>query len=183
LAPSMPSIYYGDEIGMKLLENSPEIDGSRTRSSSRTPMQWNNSVNAGFSAAPEGKIYLPIDSDLKRPTVAAEENDPNSLLNYVRSLLALRSSSEALGNVSNWELVSDVNKPYPMVLLRWIDGEKYIIAINPSGRKVEATISSTGADKAVFTIGNTSKSSYRIGRKGTDMVQLPPVSAAVYKLE
>jgi maltose alpha-D-glucosyltransferase/alpha-amylase len=70
-----------------------------------------------------------------------------------------------------------------MVFMRWANGEKYIIAINPSGRKVEATISSSGASKAAFTIGNTSKSSYIIGKKGTDSVQLPPVSAAVYKLE
>jgi maltose alpha-D-glucosyltransferase / alpha-amylase len=183
MAPSMPSVYYGDEIGMKLLENSPEIDGSRNRSSSRTPMQWNNSVNAGFSSSPEGKIYLPIDSDLKRPTVEAEENDPHSLLNYVRSLLALRASSEALGNTSNWELESDVNKPYPLVFLRWVNNEKYIIVINPSGKKVETTVPSKGENKAIFILGNTSKSSYRIGKKGTDIVQLPPVSAAVYKLE
>jgi maltose alpha-D-glucosyltransferase / alpha-amylase len=183
MAPSMPSIYYGDEIGMKLLEKSPEIDGSRNRSSSRTPMQWNNGVNAGFSSAPEGKIYLPVDSDPKRPTVESEEKDPNSLLNYVRSLLALRASSEALGNNSNWKLESEVNKPYPVVLLRWINNEKYIITINPSGRKVETTIPSEGATRAVFILGNTSKSSYKISNKGTVTVQLPAISAAVYKLE
>jgi len=67
--------------------------------------------------------------------------------------------------------------------MRWAEGEKYVIAINPSDKKAEATILSAGASKSVFTIGNTSKSSYRIGKKGTDTVQLPPVSAAVYKLE
>jgi maltose alpha-D-glucosyltransferase/alpha-amylase len=168
---------------MKLLENSPEIDGSRTRSSSRTPMQWDNSLNAGFSTAPEGKIYLPLDSDIKRPTVASEDKDPNSLLNYVRSLLKVRASSVAIGNTGDWKLVSSADKPYPMVIMRWANGEKYIIAINPSDKKVEVTISSPGASKAVYTIGNTPKSSYKIGRKGTDTVQLPPVSAAVYKLE
>ena len=183
MSPCVPSIYYGDEIGMKLLENSPEIDGSRNRSSSRTPMQWNNGVNAGFSCAPEGKIYLPVDSQPNRPTVEAEENDPNSLLNYVRSILALRTSSEALGNDSNWELVSDVNKPYPIILMRWFNSEKYIIAINPSGKKVETSIPTKGENKATFVLGNISKSSYRVNKKGFDTVQLPPVSAAVYKLE
>jgi maltose alpha-D-glucosyltransferase/alpha-amylase len=89
----------------------------------------------------------------------------------------------AIGNTGDWKLVSDVNKPYPMVFMRWANSEKYIIAINPSDKKVEATISSTGTSKAVFTIGNTSKSSYKIGSKGTDTIKLPAVSAAIYKLE
>jgi len=88
-----------------------------------------------------------------------------------------------MGNTGDWKLISDANKPYPMVFMRWTDGEKYIIAINPSDKKTEATFSSPGAVKAVLTIGNTSKSSYKIGKKGTDTIQLPAVSAAVYKLE
>jgi maltose alpha-D-glucosyltransferase/alpha-amylase len=95
----------------------------------------------------------------------------------------LRASSVKIGNTGDWKLVSDVNKPYPMVFIRWANGEKYIIAINPSAKKVETTILSNGEEKAVFITGNTSKSSYRIGRKGTDTVELPPVSAVVYKLE
>jgi maltose alpha-D-glucosyltransferase/alpha-amylase len=168
---------------MKFIEGMPDIEGSRTRSGSRTPMQWDSNINAGFSMAPADKIYIPLDPDPKRPTVSVEDKDPNSLLNYVRSLLSLRASSLAIGNTGDWKLISDVNKPYPMVFMRWGDGEKYIIAINPSDKKVEATISSPGTSKTVFTIGNTSKSSYRIGKKGTDTVLLPPVSAAVYKLE
>jgi len=181
--PGIPFIYYGDEIGMKFIEGMPDIEGSRTRSGSRTPMQWDSNINAGFSTAPADKIYIPLDPDPDRPTVAAEDRDPNSLLNYVRSLLGLRASSVAIGNTGDWKLVSDVNKPYPMVFMRWANSEKYIIAINPSDKKVEATISSTGTSKAVFTIGNTSKSSYKIGSKGTDTIKLPAVSAAIYKLE
>jgi maltose alpha-D-glucosyltransferase/alpha-amylase len=181
--PGIPFIYYGDEIGMKFIEGMPDIEGSRTRSGSRTPMQWDSNINAGFSTAPSDKIYIPLDPDPNRPTVAAEDKDPNSLLNYVRSLLNLRASSVAIGNTGDWKLISDANKPYPMVFMRSANSEKYIIAINPSDKKTEAVFSSQGAGKAVFTIGNTSKSSYKIGKKGMDTVQLPPVSAAVYKLE
>lgn len=180
--PGIPFIYYGDEIGMKFIEGMPDIEGSRTRSGSRTPMQWDNSVNAGFSKAAD-KIYIPLDPDPARPLVSTQENDPNSLLNYVRSLLKLRSASAAIGNTGDWKLISDVSKPYPMVYMRMADGEKYIVAINPSGVKAEATFASTGAQKASYTNGNNVKCTYRVGKKGTDTVQLPPVSAAVFKLE
>lgn len=181
--PGIPFIYYGDEIGMKFIEGMPDVEGSRTRSGARTPMQWDGNSNAGFSTAPTDKIYLPLDPDPQRPTVAAEDKDPNSLLNYVRSLLSLRASSVAVGNAGDWKLISDINKPYPLVFMRWNAGDKYIIAINPSDKKAEATFPSQGADKAVFTLGNTSKGSYKTGKKGTDTVLLPPVSAAVYKLD
>ena len=98
-------------------------------------------------------------------------------------LLRLRASSVAVGNAGDWKLISDINKPYPLVFMRWNAGDKYIIAINPSDKKAEATFPSQGADKAVFTLGNTSKGSYKTGKKGTDTVLLPPVSAAVYKLD
>jgi glycosidase len=70
---------------MKFIEGMPDIEGSRNRSGSRTPMQWDSNINAGFSTAPADKIYIHLDPDPNRPTVAAEDKDPNSLLNYVRS--------------------------------------------------------------------------------------------------
>jgi maltose alpha-D-glucosyltransferase/alpha-amylase len=181
--PGIPFIYYGDEIGMKFIEGMPDVEGSRNRSGARTPMQWDSNINAGFSSAPNDKIYLPLDPDPKRPTVAAEDKDPNSLLNYVRTLLQLRATSAAMGNTGEWKLISDANKPYPLVYMRWNSSEKYIIAINPSDKKTEAVFTSPGAAKAVLTIGNNLKSSYKIGKKGTDLVQLPPVSSAVFKLD
>ena len=67
--------------------------------------------------------------------------------------------------------------------MRSAEGEKYIIAINPSDKKGEAVITSQGTGKAILTIGNNPKSTYKPGKKGTDTILLPPVSAAVYKLE
>lgn len=180
--PGIPFIYYGDEIGMKFIEGMPDIEGSRTRSGSRTPMQWDNSANAGFSATTD-KIYIPLDPDPARPLVSAQENDPNSLLNYVRLLLKLRSASSAIGNTGDWKLISDVSKPYPMVYMRWSGSERYIVAINPSGVKAETSFPSQDALKAVYTAGNNVKCIYKPGKKGMDTVQLPPVSAAVFKLE
>ncbi len=85
--PAVPILYYGEEIGMRNLEDAPVKEGSytsRNRSSCRTPMQWDDSPNAGFSTADASRLYLPIDPSPARPTVAAEERDPQSILNYVR---------------------------------------------------------------------------------------------------
>ncbi|MDP4223645.1 MAG: alpha-amylase family glycosyl hydrolase [Bacteroidota bacterium] len=180
--PGIPFIYYGDEIGMRYIPNSPDIEGSRTRSGTRTPMQWDDSQNAGFSTAPKEKIYIPQDPDLNRPTVAKQDKDPDSQLNYVRTLLKLRASSAALGNDGEWKLVSDVNKPYPMVYIRRNGNEKYIIAINPSDKKVDAEFSTLNLNRVAYTLGTTSKCSYKAG-KSVDTIKMPAVSAVIFKFE
>jgi len=178
----IPFIYYGDEIGMKNLPGLPSIEGSMGRSSSRTPMQWDDGVNAGFSTAPADKLYLPLDPDPNRPTAAKQQSDPNSVLNFVRKLLKLRASSSALGNNGKWELLSDLNQPYPMVYMRTYGNEKYIVALNPSDKKVEAKILAMNANRVNYVFGTTEKCNYKSDKSG-DTVKLPPVSAAIFKLE
>ena len=56
---SVPSLYYGDEIGMRYLPGMPDVEGavcnpSYNRAGCRTPMQWDDSPNAGFSTADPG---------------------------------------------------------------------------------------------------------------------------------
>lgn len=180
--PGIPFIYYGDEIGMRYIPNSPEVEGSRTRSGTRTPMQWDDSKNAGFSTAPEEKIYIPLDPDPNRPTVAKEDKDPNSLLNYVRALLKLRASSSAIGNDGKWQLISDTGKPYPLVYMRNSQGERYIIAINPSGKKVEAEFSTVNSSRVTLALGTSGKFAYKSG-KSSDILKMPAVSAAIFRVE
>lgn len=58
--PGVPFLYYGDEIGLNYVPNLLSKEGGYTRTGSRTPMQWNEGVNAGFSEAEPEKLYLPI---------------------------------------------------------------------------------------------------------------------------
>jgi maltose alpha-D-glucosyltransferase/alpha-amylase len=178
--PGVPIIYYGDEIGMRYITNEPEVEGSRYRSGSRSPMQWDDSKNAGFSS--NDKIYLPIDPDPNRPTVAKQDKDPNSQLNYVRALLALRKSSAALGNDGGWTMLSDTARAYPMVYLRQSGNEKYIIAVNPSGQNVETKIAAQHGTKVNYVFGTTNKSKYTSG-SNEDVLKLPAVSAAIFRVE
>lgn len=88
--PGAPIIYYGDEIGMG--DNIWLFD----RNGVRTPMQWDDSLNAGFSDADPEKIYLPvIESDeysFKKVNVEAQKKQPDSLLNKMKHLVAIRKS-------------------------------------------------------------------------------------------
>jgi len=90
--PGIPFIYYGDEIGMGY-KKLPNKDGGYQRVGSRTPMQWDHTVNDGFSKAKE--LYLPVNtaSDI---TVEDNLNDENSIYYFVKELIKIRQNNEEL---------------------------------------------------------------------------------------
>ena len=92
--PGTPVIYYGDEIGMG--DNFFLGD----RNGVRTPMQWSSDKNAGFSRANPQRLYLPVIYDpeyhYESVNVEAQNNNPNSLLRWMKRLIALRKRYPAL---------------------------------------------------------------------------------------
>lgn len=138
--PGVPFIYYGDEIGMRGLQGLPSKEGGYNRTQLRTPMQWDTSANAGFSTAPGGQLYLPIEPEPDRPTVAAQDGDPQSVLNRVRRLIALRQKHPALCASGDFEPVYAVAGRYPFVYQRIGSGETLLIALNPSERPVDVEL-------------------------------------------
>lgn len=177
--PGVPFIYYGDEIGMRYLPGLTPKEGSRKRSGTRTPMQWTDGETAGFSTCTPDKLYFPVDTENGRLTVTTEEKDAHSLLNFVRGLIKLRHSSPALNNDGDWKLVSDVAQPYPMVYTRTAGAETYVIALNPSAKRVETTIRHLGKAERAMLSG---KATYKSGADN-DKIQLGPESAAVYRIK
>ena len=105
--PGAPFLYYGDEIGIRY-RWLPSKEGGYHRTGSRTPMQWDDSQNLGFSTANADKLYLPVDPNPDNTTVAAQEAAPNSMLNHIRSVLALRKAQPDLGNYTSFEVVHAV---------------------------------------------------------------------------
>lgn len=83
--PGTPVLYYGDEIGMG--DNISLAD----RNGLRTPMQWDSGPNAGFSTAAPENLYAPVIDDpvygYRTVNVAAQRDDPDSLLNTIRHLV------------------------------------------------------------------------------------------------
>ncbi|PWT98798.1 MAG: maltose alpha-D-glucosyltransferase [Terriglobia bacterium] len=93
--PGTPVLYYGDEIGMG--DNFYLGD----RNGVRTPMQWSGDRNAGFSRANPQRLYLPaiIDPEYHYEAINVEtqQNNPHSLLWWMKRTLALRKQWKALG--------------------------------------------------------------------------------------
>ena len=96
--PGTPVIYYGDEIGMG--DNVYLGD----RNGVRTPMQWSPDRNAGFSSADRQRLYLPVVTDAEYHyeaiNVAAQQSNPQSLLWWMRRIIALRKRHPAFGRGS-----------------------------------------------------------------------------------
>ncbi|GAC1411548.1 MAG: maltose alpha-D-glucosyltransferase [Candidatus Velthaea sp.] len=93
--PGTPIMYYGDEIGMGDNIYLGDRDGVRT------PMQWSGDRNGGFSSADAQRLYLPaiMDAVYGYPAVnvEAQHRSPSSLLNWLKRLIAVRSSHDVFG--------------------------------------------------------------------------------------
>jgi alpha-glucosidase len=144
-----PIMYYGEELGMenndpKRKEDVKDPKGrtgwpaDKGRDGERTPMQWNDAENAGFSTH---EPWLPVPPSYKTHNVAAESKDPNSVLEFYRKVLALRHTNSVLleGNYSA------LNEDDPNVLsyLRTYKGKSVLVTLNMSG----------SAQKASFHLG------------------------------
>ncbi len=129
--PGVPFIYYGDEIGMRYCPELPSKEGGYNRTGARTPMQWDDTENAGFSTAAPERLYLPVEKG--GPHVRQQLADGGSLLRTVQKLIRLRQSSRALCADGDITFLNRQNGGYPLVYRREIDGERYLIAINPLG--------------------------------------------------
>ncbi len=98
-----PTIYYGEEIGMADVPVATEDardpverrQPGRGRDPERSPMQWDGGPNAGF-CPPDVAPWLPLAPDAERVNVAAQAEDPDSLLNLTRRLIRMRREHPVL---------------------------------------------------------------------------------------
>lgn len=141
-----PVLYYGQEIGMvnhvdippeklrdKAIIESPNGETHPLRDGARTPMQWDDSVNAGFSFGKKVEPWLPVHDNYKEINVERELRDSDSILNFYRALIRVRKTSEALCHGS-WK--SLIYYPHEhLAYVRETDREKVLIIINFSYEK------------------------------------------------
>lgn len=127
--PGVPFVYYGDEIGLSYRADLPSKEGGFNRTGARTPMQWTDGKNAGFSEADADRLYLPVDEH--GVNVAEQLADEKSLLHTMQKLIALRRSSPALCADGEIEFVNRRHNGYPLVYRRWLGSEEYLVCINP----------------------------------------------------
>ncbi len=126
--PGTPIIYYGDEIGMG--DNIYLGD----RNAVRTPMQWDSDRNAGFSSANPQRLYLPVIIDpeyhAQAINVAAQQENPNSLLWWMKRMIGLRQRYRVFGEGALEVLRSDNRKVFSY--LRLLGDEQVLVVVNLS---------------------------------------------------
>ena len=149
--PGAPFVYYGDEIGMRFLPMTSK-EGGFNRTGSRTPMQWDNTANHGFSTAEADKLYLPVDTAADAPTVADQQADPESLLNTVKSLLAFRHAHADLDSDAPFEVLYAPKAKGDYRPFVWQRGD-LICAVNPAGVSIELPLELAEDLKIQYTIG------------------------------
>lgn len=156
-----PTCYYGDELGMHDVQvphdrahDPQEIQSpGHGRDPERTPMQWDDTSNGGFSPiAP----WLPVADDYREVNVAAQRGDPRSMLASFRRLTALRRDHPSLSVGSYRSL--DAGSPDVFAYLREADGERLLVALNftdtavtvslPEGGIAGTVLCSTDPDRA-----------------------------------
>jgi alpha-glucosidase len=134
-----PIMYYGEEIGMenndpKRKEDVKDPIGKlgwpkdKGRDGERTPMQWNDSTNAGFTT---GTPWLPVPSSYKTHNVATELSNPDSILQFYRHVLALRHTNPAFVNGKYVPLNQNDNNV--LSYLRQSKSQTILVVLNMSG--------------------------------------------------
>lgn len=170
--PGAPFIYYGDEIGMRYVEGLTSVEGGYGRTGSRSPMQWDDTTNAGFSAAPAEKLYIRQDGSPDRPTAKAQMSDENSLYNEIKKLIGIRQSRAALRNNGGIEFLYAEKNAYPLAYLRSSGEEKILVIINPADREVSFECGYTPKGKLYSFGGDISECGGKI--------TVPPCFAGYY---
>lgn len=145
--PGSPIIYYGDEIGMG--DNIWLFD----RNGVRTPMQWDNNLNAGFSQIDRGSLYIPvIDDEFYGPSkvnVISQRADPDSLLNLVRNMISIRKQHLVFG-VGGIAWV-DVGTDSVAAYWRKLEDEKILFLNNLSSNSQRIDLGFLDKDALKFT--------------------------------
>lgn len=173
-----PYIYQGEEIGMTnpnyqtiseyndiethnnyqiMLEKGYDdakvmaIIQAKSRDNSRTPMQWDQSKNAGFTT---GQPWLAVASNYPTVNVEAELNNPNGIFAYYKQLIHLRKTEDALINGTYQGILLD--DPKVMAYLRTTETEEILVLSHFYAGEVEVELPDGFNQTAEKMIGNGS---------------------------
>ncbi|WP_163538734.1 alpha-glucosidase [Gracilibacillus sp. YIM 98692] len=199
LMQGTPFIYQGQEIGMtnvqfdsiedyddvaihNLYKN--ELKNGKThqeimdiiwkngRDNSRTPMQWNDSVNAGFTT---GKPWLKVNPNYKEVNVKRSIEDPESIYHYYKKLIHLRKNNDIL-IYGSYDMVL-ANHPRVYAYTRTLGEETYLIIVNMFNEKTHVTLPNALKTKQL----HLKVSNFQVDTRQVDhSFSLRPYEARVY---
>ncbi len=152
-----------------------EREKFESRDNGRTPFQWDNTPNAGFTT---GTPWIQVNPNYTFINAAMEDKDPNSCLNYFRKLVALRKNNLTL--VYGKYNLLDKDNPKVYAYTREGEGGKMLIVLNFSSDRAFAHIGISTA-KAKVVLSNYQEKPD--GKGGESVIQLRPYEAVIYQLQ
>ncbi|MCB9286492.1 MAG: alpha-glucosidase [Lewinellaceae bacterium] len=194
-----PYCYYGDELGMTNIgfdsieqyQDIAAINGYKqvlstggdteqylkvlkflSRDNGRTPMQWDDSENAGFTT---GTPWLPVNPNYTSINVKRQEDDPNSCLNYFRKMVKLRKENPVLVYGAYELLLPDHEQVYAYT--RTLGDAKMLVLLNFSAENAEIQLPA-GLETGEVLINNYDS----VEAAGAE-VSLRPYQAVIYAVE
>ena len=172
--PGVPFVYYGDEIGMRYLEGITSVEGGFYRTGARSPMQWDDSTNAGFSTASSDKLYIQMDSSSDRPTVLSQLKDEYSLLNEVKKIIKVRKNNSALQESGKFEIIN--TKGYPLIYKRNDEEQTILVVINPCNKEITYDLNENiNSKEVIYTFNDVAEITDR-------KLIVPPCSASYIRI-
>lgn len=157
-------MYYGEEIGMVTTTPTRKEDvkdpigitgwpKEKGRDGERTPMQWDDSKNAGFSTSE--KAWLPVASDYKTTNVKVEKGVPDSVLNWHKQLIMMRRSIPTLRDGKM--VMIDDNDPSVLSYVRvgTPNSPSIVVAVNCTAQSQNISLDTSAAgiqSKSVKTL-------------------------------
>ncbi|MDI5948832.1 glycoside hydrolase family 13 protein [Flavobacterium yafengii] len=193
-----PYYYYGDELGMTNIRfdsiaNYHDVDtrnkyiglknkggdlkafleGQKqtSRENGRTPFQWDATKNAGFTT---GKPWLKVNPNYNLINAEAQEKDPNSTLNYFRTLVQLRKKKPVL--VYGKYTLLDRENPNVFAYTRELEGKKVLVLLNFSDKESSFNIGISTTKSKIILDNYT-------GTKNLKKNVLRPYEAALIELK
>ena len=150
--PGTPVLFYGEEIGMG------ENLAAGGREAVRTPMQWTSGKNGGFSRAAPSRLAAPVVEDGYAPeyvNVADQRHDPDSLLQFMRTLARRYRDSTEIG----WGELAVLDQPHDAVLAHSVTGAQgrmvALHSFSPDAVSVKITIPDADASSRLVDLLET----------------------------
>ncbi len=144
-----------------------------SRDNSRTPMQWDDSNNAGFSS---GTPWIKVNPDYKEINVAAQEKNPNSTLNYFRKIVKLRKQNPVLVH-GKYALLDEGNEQL-YAYTRSLDKKKVLVLLNFSKENSSFLLPAKAGKPGRVLINNLADVTIKDGS-----IKLQPYQAVIINLE
>ena len=145
-----------------------------SRDNGRTGFQWDSTKNAGFTT---GTPWIKTNANYTSINAKAQEDDPNSCLNYFRKLTSLRKNNLALV-YGKYEIL-DKRNPKVYAYTREEEGQKFLVLLNFSSTEAKAAIANS-ATNSTFILTNYKDSP--VNNRDVESVTLRPYEALIYRL-